>query len=76
MIIAKTDNFILRTWEKEDAASLAKQLNNKKIWDNCRDALPHPYEFKHAQSIIEKIKQKDGIQDFCVEVNGQVLRRC
>ena len=73
MIIAQTDKFILRTWKKEDAFSLAKQLNNKKIWDNCRDALPYPYEFKHAQSIIEKIKQKDGIHDFCIEVNGQAI---
>ena len=34
---------ILREWRIEDAADLAKMLNNKNILDNLRDGLPYPY---------------------------------
>ena len=36
-------DFILRPWKESDAKTLARHLNNKKIWDNCRDGLPFPY---------------------------------
>ena len=41
-IIEQKKNYTLRTWQTEDAASLAQYLNNKNIWDNCRDGLPYP----------------------------------
>ena len=28
-------DFILRPWKESDAKTLARHLNNKKIWDNC-----------------------------------------
>ena len=37
-IIVQKKNYTLRTWQTEDAASLAQYLNNKNIWNNCRDA--------------------------------------
>lgn len=39
-IIVQKKNYTLRTWQTEDVASLAQYLNNKNIWDNCRDSLP------------------------------------
>lgn len=39
----KRTSFRLRPWQKSDTTSLARYLNNKKIWDNCRDRLPFPY---------------------------------
>lgn len=35
------ERFKLRVWIKSDIPLLAKDLNNKKIWDNCRDVLPY-----------------------------------
>ena len=43
------ESFKLRAWTKADIPALAKYLNNKKIWDNCRDALPYPYTEKDAE---------------------------
>ena len=37
------DKYKIRSWSKDDFSTLAKYLNNKKIWDNCRDSLPYPY---------------------------------
>lgn len=73
MIISKKPHYILRTWEETDAESLACQLNNKKIWNNCRDALPYPYKLENAEAIIQIIRQKEGIHDFCIEVNGKAV---
>ena len=47
-IIVQKKNYTLRTWQTEDAASLAQYLNNKNIWDNCRDGLPYPYSQEDA----------------------------
>ena len=71
MIISKNNTYTLRTWEKSDAESLTLQLNNKKVWDNCRDTLPYPYQLQNAEAVIRLIQQKEGIHDFCIEVNGQ-----
>lgn len=73
MIISKNNRYTLRTWETSDAESLAIQLNNKKVWDNCRDALPHPYHVENAQTILDIIQKKEGIHDFCIEVDGKAV---
>lgn len=73
MIITQKENYTLRTWEATDAESLAVQLNNKKIWDNCRDGLPYPYKLENAEAILKVIAQKDGIHDFCIEVDGKAV---
>lgn len=73
MIITKNNQYTLRTWEESDAESLAVQLNNKKVWDNCRDALPYPYRLENAQAILNIIRQKEGIHDFCIEVDGKAV---
>ena len=39
---------MIRNWTLSDVSALAKHLNNKKIWDNCRDSLPYPYSENDA----------------------------
>lgn len=73
MIITNNEKYILRTWDKRDAESLAEQLNNKRIWDNSRDTLPFPYALENARTVIDAISKKDGIHDFCIEVNGRAV---
>ena len=46
-------NFELREWRLSDAASLAENANNINIWNNLRDALPHPYSEKDGKQFIE-----------------------
>lgn len=72
-VFVQKSNYTLRTWQTEDSPSLAQELNNKKIWDNCRDMLPYPYKLEDAEAFIDLIKQKEGIHDFCIEVNGKAV---
>ena len=62
---------IIRNWSKSDIPALAKYLNNKKIWDNCRDSLPYPYTEEDAARFIESIKCQNGQHNYCIEVNEE-----
>lgn len=58
----------IRSWRMSDVSSLAKHLNNKKIWDNCRDGLPYPYTENDARQFIQFVLSQDGQNDYCIEV--------
>lgn len=66
-------SFELREWNKTDVPSLAKHLNNKKIWDNCRDALPYPYTEKDAERFIGFVLDQKEQENYCVEINGEAV---
>lgn len=70
-IIVQKEKYTLRTWLTDDAVSLARYLNNKNIWDNCRDGLPYPYSQEDAKFFIALTQKKEGIHDFCIEINGE-----
>ena len=72
-VFVQKNKYTLRTWQTEDAHSLVQELNNKKIWDNCRNVFPHPYRLEHAETFIDLIQKKEGIHDFCIEVNGKAV---
>lgn len=54
MVEIRTEQFALRPFRMEDAPSLTRHVNNRKIWMNVRDALPHPYKEHHARSFIRQ----------------------
>jgi len=54
----------IRTWKMEDAQSLAKALNNKKIHDNLRDGLPFPYTVSDAKDFISAMLATDDNNTF------------
>lgn len=58
MIVVTKDLYTLRSWEGQDTESLTLHLNNKKIWDNCRDGLPHPYTKENARCFISQARKK------------------
>ena len=67
-------NCKIRQWQKEDAASLAKLLNNRKILDNLRDGLPFPYTEADALEYINSMQKadKNEVFAFAIEFNGKV----
>ena len=48
-------DYLIRYWEKEDAPAIAKYANNRKIWLNLRDRLPHPYHLFDAEPFLTKV---------------------
>jgi len=64
---------LLRPWREEDAGSLARYANNRKIWLNLRDAFPHPYSVSDAKRFIRMTEEKSGVTIFAIEVNGEAV---
>lgn len=65
--------FVIRSYEPEDAPSLAQHANNRKIWRNVRDGFPHPYELAHAQAFIDRIRAEFARTVFAIAVDDQVV---
>ena len=64
--------FILRPFEMTDTRALAKHANNKKIYDNLRDAFPFPYNENDAKTFIEMVlKANDPVKNFIIEIDGE-----
>ena len=63
------ESFKLRAWTRADIPTLAKHLNNKKIWDNCRDALPYLYTEKDAEQFISFVEGQSEQNNYCIEIN-------
>lgn len=64
-------NAILRPWKEEDAFSLAKHANNKKIADNMRDGFPYPYSFEDAQRWLNMAMKEARHVLLAIEVKGE-----
>jgi ribosomal-protein-alanine N-acetyltransferase len=42
----------VRDWRPEDAVSLTEHANDQRIWQNMRDAFPHPYTAADATAFL------------------------
>jgi ribosomal-protein-alanine N-acetyltransferase len=60
----------IRPWRMDDAESLAKHANNRKVWLSLRDKFPHPYTSEDGRKFLEAAVKVEPITDFCIEVNG------
>jgi len=44
----------IRPWRLDDAESLARHANNRKIWLAVRDLFPHPYTIQDAHEFLQR----------------------
>jgi len=66
--------FELRKWCLSDAASLAENANNINIWNNLRDALPHPYSEDDGKQFIEMaLSQPNPPTLLAIVVDGKAV---
>lgn len=65
----------IRSWTAQDAKSLAKALNNKKIHDNLRDGLPYPYAQSDAADYIRGVlsASRDSQYSWAIHLNGEAV---
>ena len=67
-------NFELREWRLSDAASLAEHANNINVWNNLRDALPHPYSEEDGKTFIEMaLSQPKPATLLTIAVDGKAI---
>ena len=63
---------IIRSWRPSDAAGLARQANDRRVWLGMRDAFPHPYSLEDAQRFIAKALGMSPETYLAIEVSGAV----
>ena len=63
----------IRPWRLDDAESLAKHANDRKVWLSLRDKFPHTYTSEDARKFLEATGKFEPITDFCIEVNGDAV---
>src|ERR1700741_3238896 len=66
------NNIVLRPWQKQDAQELAAIANNRNIWNNVRDALPHPYTVMDALQWISHVNGENPVMNFAIAYQGKV----
>ena len=60
----------IRPWRLNDAESLAKHANNRRIWLALRDAFPHPYTADDGNKFLQNATTAQPTTDFCIEIDG------
>lgn len=66
------ERIALRRLESSDKNQMALLANNKKIWDNVRDAFGHPYTEKNAEEFIKRQDNSDMEKVFAIDYNGEL----
>jgi len=63
----------IRPWQLDDAKSLAKHANNRKVWLALRDFFPHPYTTQDAQEFLQRATAEQPVTNFCIEIDGAAV---
>jgi [ribosomal protein S5]-alanine N-acetyltransferase len=64
------DRCTIRPWRLDDAESLARHANNRKIWLGLRDLFPHPYTIQDAHEFLQQTISEQPATKFCIEIYG------
>jgi RimJ/RimL family protein N-acetyltransferase len=64
---------ILRAPQPDDATALAKHANDRDVWINLRDRLPHPYTIEHAREWIDSVAGQTPRLSFIIDLNGEAM---
>jgi RimJ/RimL family protein N-acetyltransferase len=72
MVHLTADEITLRTLLVNDASPIATLANNRKIWNNLRDTMPHPYSLQDALNFIAICENEDPVLTFAIEYNGEL----
>src|SRR5256885_13557197 len=58
----------IRAWRSDDAASLAKHANNRRVWLGLRDLFPHPYTIDDANEFLRRATTEQPMTNFSIEI--------
>jgi len=63
----------IRPWRLDDAESLARHANNRKIWLAVRDLFPHRYTIQDAHEFLQRAVSEQPEMKFCIEIDGAAV---
>ena len=60
----------IREYRPDDAESLAKHANNRRVWLGLRDLFPHPYAIENAHEFLRQAAAEKPTTKFCIDIEG------
>ena len=69
----KFREYIVRSWKVEDALSISKYANNRKIWLNLRDGFPYPYTLEDAKQFIANAQARKPETFFAIASSKEAI---
>ena len=57
----------------DDAESLAKYANNRRVWLGLRDLFPHPYTIEDGKTFIERVITDQPAKNFCIAIDDSAV---
>ena len=63
----------IRPWRLDDAESLARHANDRKVWLSLRDNFPHPYTTEDAYKFLEATVGFEPITIFVLRLTARLL---
>ena len=64
---------VVRSWQADDADSLARHANSYAVWRNLRDRFPHPYTLADAEEWLQRVRDAELETDFALDVGGAAV---
>ncbi|HEY1656373.1 MAG TPA: GNAT family N-acetyltransferase [Candidatus Tumulicola sp.] len=56
-----------------DAEAIARHANDRDVWINLRDGMPHPYTLQDAVTWLESVRDQNPMVSFVIVSNGQPI---
>ena len=69
----KVGKYVIRDFRIDDAPSIAKYANNRKIWINLRDGFPYPYQLPDAENFLSKVTQQNPRTLFAIANDKEAI---
>jgi ribosomal-protein-alanine N-acetyltransferase len=63
---------VVREWREDDADQLAVQANDRRVWQNLRDAFPHPYGLEDARRFLAIALARVPPSFFAIVADGRI----
>ena len=63
----------VRPWRPDDAESLVRHANNRKVWLGLRDLFPHPYTIQDAHEFLQRTINEQPTMKFCIQIEGAAV---
>jgi RimJ/RimL family protein N-acetyltransferase len=66
-------NCLVRSWRQEDAPSLVRHANNRRVWVNLRDRFPHPYTSDDGARFLAWVLAERPETNFAIAVGKEAV---
>src|SRR4051794_6326793 len=63
----------IRSWSADDAASVQRYADNRKIWINLRDIFPFPYTLEKAGAFLNFVIQQKPETTFALATASEAI---